>query len=225
VGFDFCWSKSIAPHPSLAHLQKPAVCRVFAFIDGMNLFNSAKRCFGYQHPNCDHAKLVNAVVNMDARRQLDRATLYQGVPKAEHDAAKNTWWNKKLAAVGRTGIKIERRYMKQRELSIVLDGIVHFEHKVQRLIEKGIDLKLGLDLVRYANSKDYDVAIVFSQDGDLVEAVEEVHRIATQQNRWVQVECAYPYSPVGNCYPINRTVVRQIPKAIYDPCIDPTNYR
>jgi len=100
-----------------------------------------------------------------------------------------------------------------------------FEHTVQRLIEKGIDLKLGLDLVRYATSQSYDVAIVFSQDGDLVEAVEEVHRISKEQNRWVQVECAHPYTPVGNCYPINRTVMRQITRVIYDASIDPTDYR
>jgi hypothetical protein len=115
--------------------------------------------------------------------------------------------------------------MARRELKITLDGIVHFEHTVQRLQEKGIDLKLGLALVRYANNKSYDVAIVFSQDGDLVEAVEEVHEIAKQQNRWLQVECAFPYNPTCECRPINRTVVRQIPRAMYDPCIDPTDYR
>lgn len=177
------------------------------------------------HPNCDHAKLVNAVVNMETGRQLDRATLYQGVPKTEHDAPKNRWWNRKLAMVGRSGVRVERRNMKLRELKINLDGIVHFEHTVPRLVEKGIDLKLGLDLVRYANSQAYDVAIIFSQDGDLVEAVEEVHRIATEQNRWVQVECAYPFTPVGDCRPINRTLQRQITRVIYDTCIDPTDYR
>jgi hypothetical protein len=101
VGFNFLGGKRHCSPPSLAHLQKPAVCRVFAFIDGMNLFNSAKRCFGYQHPNCDHAKLVSAVVNMEPGRQLDRATLYQGVPRQEHDAVKNAWWNRKLAVTGR----------------------------------------------------------------------------------------------------------------------------
>jgi uncharacterized LabA/DUF88 family protein len=213
------------PHPSLAHLQRPAVCRVFAFIDGMNLFNAAKRCFGYQFPNCDHAKLVNAVVNMEAARQLDRATLYQGVPRQEHDADKYRWWNRKLAVTGRSGVVVERRYMARRELKITLDGIVHFEHTVPRLQEKGIDLKLGLALVRWANSRAFDVAIIFSQDGDLVEAAEEVHRIAAEQNRWVQVECAHPYSPVCDCWPINRTLQRQIPRAMYDACIDPTDYR
>jgi hypothetical protein len=111
----------------------------------MNLFNSAKRCFEYKYPNCRYAQLVTAIVNMEGGRQLDRATLYQGVPKAEHDAANNAWWNRKLAVTGRTGIIIERRYLKKRELMIKLDGIVHFEHTVPRLVEKGIDLKLGLD--------------------------------------------------------------------------------
>lgn len=213
------------PHPSLAHFTPPAIFRTYAFIDGMNLFNGAKRCFGYNHPNCDYAKLVNAVVNMEHGRQLERASLYVGVPKAVDDADKNGWWNRKLAATGRTGVHVERRNLKRRELTITLEGIVYFTHTVLRLQEKGIDLKLGLDLVRCAREKAYDVAILFSQDGDLVEAVEEVHRVAVEQNRWIQVECAYPYTPTGDCRPINRTVTRQITRAIYDACIDPTDYR
>ncbi|SRR5579883_1238803 len=212
------------PHPALRG-TRPTTVRAYAFIDGMNLFNAAKRCFGYQFPNCDYARLVTAALNLEAGRQLDRAALYVGIPKLQDDADKNGWWTRKLASVGRTGVHVERRYLKRRELTIKLDGIVHFEHTVPRLIEKGIDLKLGLDLVRYARANAYDVAIIFSQDGDLVEAVEEVHRIAAEQNRWIQVECAYPFTPTGQCHPINRTVLRQITRTIYDACIDPTDYR
>lgn len=213
------------PHPSLHRWLRPATVRTYAFIDGMNLFNAAKRCFQYRQPNCDYARLVNAVVNMEGGRQLERAAIYVGIPKAEHDASKNTWWNRKLAATGRSGVQVVRRYLKKRELTIDLGGIVHFKHTVPRLIEKGIDLKLGLDLVHYARNGAFDLAIIFSQDGDLVEAVEEVHRLAGEQNRWIQVECAYPFDPLSECHPINRTVQRRITRAIYDACLDPTDYR
>ena len=103
----------LVPPPALRGVR-PVPQRVYAFIDGMNLFNSAKRCFGNREPNCDYARLVNEVVNMEPGRQLEHATLYVGIPKSEHDAQKNRWWTRKLAATGRTGIQVVTRYLKKR---------------------------------------------------------------------------------------------------------------
>lgn len=44
--------------------------------------------------------------------------------------------------------------------------------------EKGIDLRIGLDVVRLARNGDLDVAVVFSQDPDLAEVAHEVRDIA-----------------------------------------------
>lgn len=211
-------------HPVLKH-PKPSPVRVCAFVDGKNLFNWAKRCFGYKYPNYDIGKLVQAIIDLEADRQLVGSYFYVGIPSSLDDAKNNAWWTKKLAAIGRSGVRVQSRYMKRRELKIHLEGIVNFDTTVPRLVEKGIDLKLGLDLVRLARNDVFDAAIVFSQDGDLVEAVTEVHRIATEQSRWSQAECAYPVVPGVDSWPIKRTVPRQITKAIYDPCIDPVDYR
>jgi len=211
-------------HPArLAACPNPA--RVCAFIDGANLSNWAKRCFGYKYANYDIAKLVAHVVGLEPNRNLVSSCFYIGIPTHLDDLQSFNWWSKKLTAMGRTGVKVERRYLKRRELRIHLEGIVHFDTTVPRLQEKGIDLKLGLDLVRMARNKTFDYAIIFSQDGDLVEAVEEVHEIAKEQKRWIQLECAHPVAAGIDSRPIKRTIPRQITKAIYDPCIDPTDYR
>ena len=158
----------------------------------MNLFNWAKRCFRYMHPNYAIARLVREVVNLEPGRQLVSSHFYVGIPTSLDDAKNNGWWVRKLAVMGRSGVDVERRYLKRRELRIRLEGLVRFDETVRRLIEKGIDLKLGLDVVQGAWNRSYDAAIIFSQDGDLVEAVEKVHEIAREQDRWVQVECAHP---------------------------------
>lgn len=203
----------------------PPATRVCAFVDGYNLFKAVQKCFGYSYPNYDVRRLVDAVVAMTPNRQLASAHFFIGIPSYLDDPPNHTWWGKKLAAMGRTGIDIETRHLKRRELRIQLDGIVKLDKTLPRLQEKGIDLKIGLDMVRLARNNAYDVAIIFSQDGDLVEAVTEVQAIAAEQNRRVSVECAYPVAAGVDAWPIKRTLPRQITKALYDTCIDPTDYR
>lgn len=205
-----------------ATVKKVLVC---AFIDGQNFLNSVKRCFAYPYPNCDIAKMVRAVVAMQPGRQLVSTHYYIGIPAAKDDKSNNEWWTRKLSAMGRSGVTIERRYLKRRELTIEIGGVVHYKATIAKLQEKGIDLKLGLDLVRMAREKKFDVAIVFSQDGDLVEAVDEVYNIAKGQGRQVTVECAYPYAATVDRYPMNRTTPVKIEKALYDQCVDPVDYR
>lgn len=195
------------------------------FIDGYNLFKAAKQCFGYSYPNYDVRRLAESVVALAPGRQLASVHFCIGIPKNLDDPTNNLWWSKKLAAMGRTGVVVETRHLKRRELKIKIDGIVKFDQTIPRLQEKGIDLKIGLDMVRLARSNSYDVAILFSQDGDLVEAVTEVQSIAAEQGRRVVVECAHPVAAGVVCWPIRRTIPRQITKAIYDQCIDPTDYR
>ena len=38
--------------------------------------------------------------------------------------------------------------------------------------EKGIDVRIALDVIRMAHGREYDVALVFSQDQDLSEVAE-----------------------------------------------------
>jgi len=42
-------------------MTEPAIKRAVAFVDGQNLFHSAKEAFGYTYPNYDVNKLAQAV--------------------------------------------------------------------------------------------------------------------------------------------------------------------
>lgn len=46
--------------------------------------------------------------------------------------------------------------------------------------EAGIDVRLGLDFVRTAHQREYDVLILFSHDADLAPAVEDARRTPTK---------------------------------------------
>lgn len=74
--------------------------------------------------------------------------------------------------------------------------------------------------------KEYDVALVFSQDQDLSEVAAEVRVISAEQARWIKITCAFPVSPAArNRRGINSTDWIQIDRAAYDTCIDARDYR
>jgi uncharacterized LabA/DUF88 family protein len=58
--------------------------------------------------------------------------------------------------------------------------------------EKGVDVRIALDVIRLAHQREYDVALIFSQDQDLSEVAEEIWVIAREQDRWIKVACAFP---------------------------------
>ncbi len=60
--------------------------------------------------------------------------------------------------------------------------------------EKGIDLRIGLDMLRLARHGEYDVAVLVSQDTDLNQAVDELMDLRRELDRWLVVENAFPYS-------------------------------
>jgi hypothetical protein len=80
--------------------------------------------------------------------------------------------------------------------------------------------------VRYALDSEYDVALIFSQDQDLSEAVQDVKKIIYLKNRWIRLTCAFPVSPtILKARGINGTEWIRIERTLYDTCIDPNDYR
>ena len=103
------------------------------------------------------------------------------------------------------------------------DGSIH-ELPVER--EKGIDLRLGLDVVRMARNAELDVAIIFSQDQDLGEVAREVRDVARSARRWLKVVSAFPVGPSASVRRgIDRTDWFRMDREFYDGCLDPRDYR
>jgi hypothetical protein len=126
--------------------------------------------------------------------------------------------------MGRQGISVFTRSLRYRNKTVTLpNGTTHsFLHGE----EKGIDVRIALDVIGKAVRNEYDVAVVFSQDQDLSEVADEIRVIARQQNRWIRIACAYPMSPTtNNRRGINGTQWIPISRVMYDSCIDPKDYR
>lgn len=202
---------------------EPALKRAVAFVDGQNLYRSAKTAFGYHYPNYDVHSLANAVC---ARHgwQLLQVRFYTGIPDVTDNAFWNHFWNAKFAQMGRQGVHVFWRLLRYRNEAVHLPDGSEISVLVGR--EKGVDVRLALDVVRLAYRQEYDVALVFSQDQDLSEVADETRLISREQNRWLKMACAFPVSPVvPKPRGINGTDWIKIDRATYDTCLDPRDYR
>jgi uncharacterized LabA/DUF88 family protein len=204
-------------------LTEPSTKRAIAFVDEQNLFYAAKEAFGYTYPNYNPLKLAQHVCQQQ-NWQLAKVRFYTGIPDPQDNAAWHHFWTAKLAYVGRVGIETFSRSLRYRNQTVKLpNGQTHTFLVGQ---EKGVDIRLALDMVRLAHENAYDLCLVFSQDQDLTEAVEEIKRIAREQKRWIKAACAFPSSPtLRNRRGIDKTDWIRIDRTGYNACLDPRDYR
>jgi uncharacterized LabA/DUF88 family protein len=202
---------------------EPPSKRVVAFVDAQNLFHAAKEAFGYRYPNFDPLKLAGRVCESQAWR-LEQTRLYTGVPAAADNPFWNHFWTAKLAQMGREGVVTYARALRYRNQTVRLPD--NREHTILVGQEKGVDIRLALDVVRLAHRRSCDVALVFSQDQDLSEVADEIRLIAREQRRWIKIASAYPSSPTSrNSRGINGTDWIRIDRATYESCVDSRDYR
>ena len=204
-------------------MREPATKRTFAFIDGQNLFHAAREAFGHTYPNYDVLALSKAIC-LGQAWTLEGVHFYTGVPDPHDNPFWHGFWSRKLAVMGRQDIEVYARPLRYRNRVVRLpDGGVHTFLAGE---EKGIDVRIALDVIRMARRGLYDVALIFSQDQDLSEVADELRTVASEQDRWIKVACAFPVSPTTrNRRGINRTDWIRIDRATYDACLDRRDYR
>jgi uncharacterized LabA/DUF88 family protein len=204
-------------------LTEPQNKRTIAFVDGQNLFYAAKAAFGYPHPSYDVLKLARTICHKQGW-QLVQTRFYTGTPDVTDDAFWHHFWMAKLAQMGRQGVHTYCRSLRYRLQTVHLpNGTTHSFVVGQ---EKGVDVRLAVDVVSLGHQNAFDVALVFSQDQDLSEVGDEIRLIARLHNRWIKVASAFPVSPVTtNRRGINGTDWIKIDNATYAACLDPRDYR
>lgn len=201
---------------------EPANKRAVVFIDGQNLFHGVKEAFGYSHPNYDVLVLAKAICAMQGW-DFVQARFYTGIPDVDDNKFWHVFWSKKLLTISRQGVYVYSRPLRYRNKRVKLPGGTYATFLTGE--EKGIDVRIALDIIRMAHREEYDVALVFSEDQDLSEVAEETRIISQEQNRWIKMACAFPYSPTHKARGINKTDWIRIDKTIYDSCIDTRDYR
>lgn len=203
---------------------EPNIKNTIVFVDGQNLYRAAKDAFGYNYPNYD-IKLLSKKVCSTQGWNLTGIYFYTGIPDLQDNAFWHNFWSKKLSYLGRMGVKLFSRSLRYHNEDFTCPAC----NKIYTSLvghEKGVDVRIALDVIRLAHERKYDVAVILSQDQDLSEVADEVRRISIEQNRWIKVASAFPISPTSkNTKGINKTEWIKIDKKTYDSCIDPNDYR
>jgi uncharacterized LabA/DUF88 family protein len=197
--------------------------RAIVFVDGQNLFHAVKKAFGYNYPNYDVLSLAQAI----CKRQgwsCERVQFYTGVPDLTDNPFWHQFWAAKLPAMNHQGVKVFSRSLRYQMKTITLPDGSQQTLRVGQ--EKGIDVRIALDVVRAMRLRECEVVVVFSQDQDLSEVADEVRLFAREQKRWVKIASAFPVSPVAKkSRGINKADWIHIDKATYDACIDTRDFR
>jgi hypothetical protein len=204
-------------------MEEPAEKRAIAFFDGQNLYRHAKEAFGHHYPNYEPVKLFDALCVREGWRPFG-VRFYTGTPSANVTPMWHGFWSNKLLALRRAGVLVYSRPIRYREHDVTLrDGTT------QRVVtpqEKGIDIRLALDVMRLALSKQFDVAVIFSQDQDVSELVEDIKEVSRSQDRWIQLACAFPVGPLATTKRgIDKTQWVEMDQTFYDACLDSRDHR
>ena len=191
--------------------------RTIVLIDGQNLYHLARGAWPYSPsspytwPSYDVEKLALTLVCRTPGRILAEVRFYTGVPNPSIGPSQRFWhsfWSNKI------------RYLRSRGI-YVYRGRVNSGGQ-----EKGVDVSLALDLVRMTYDRQYDAAIIVSQDWDFGPAVRLAKEIAQRQGRLLVYESAFPVGPGSRSHRgVPGTTWVPIDKTTYDACLDPRDYR
>lgn len=139
--------------------------RCFIFIDGSNFYKGAKNLINDNALSLlkfDYAKF-NHFLCKDG--SVIGARYYIGVIKRKLYDKKS----EKLYADQQKLIA----YLQKYKIPTTLGTIIR--HPDKTFHEKGVDVRIAVDMIKLARTDAYDMAILISSDTDLVPAVEEVH--------------------------------------------------
>jgi len=208
--------------------EEPEIKYAMAFVDGQNLYQHAKAAFNHHHPNYDLVKLHSLVCETHGWKPT-LVRFYTGIPSKQEEPMWGAYWEKRILAMKRRNIITTTRPLRYRDVACPHNIVCPVENELATkkvAMEKGVDVRLALDIVSLARSRQYDVAIIFSQDQDLAEVVSEVKKISIEQDRWIKIVSAFPFGPSSSSKRgINGVDWIKVSQAEYDACLDPYDYR
>ena len=178
--------------------------RVIAFFDGQNIYHCAKTSFPGASDDYNPQRLA-ALISQKQGWSLVQTRFYTGVPDPKRDKRGADGWNRWLLCMRNDGcITISRR----------------LKYNVGVGREKGIDVRIMLDLTRLTLDRHMDVALVFSQDNDFAEVAREIHALNRKQGHFIRIASAYPFSTrTVNRRGINHTMWVQFNRTDWDSCL------
>lgn len=185
------------------------------FFDGQNIYRSAMNAwrttandtYVYTWPSYDVEKLATTLASQTPGRTITQIRFYTGVPSSLQNNHWNRFWREKLKYLESQGIDVYR-------------GKINTHNQ-----EKGVDVKIAIDMIQLTYERQYDVAIILSQDRDFEPAISLAKKIANDQKRQLLFESHFIVGRIGGSKRgIPGTNWMPIDKATYDTCLDARDY-
>jgi uncharacterized LabA/DUF88 family protein len=198
--------------------------RNFVFIDGQNLYLSAKRAFGLRYPDFDIPALGRHLSDRVGGSDAVTVRFYIGMPIARFSPMWTRFWTNKLNAAREAGVDVTTR-----ELRYLTETDPHAPGGVRVLSarEKGIDLRIALDVMAAARSPDCKNILIVSRDQDFREVIGDIKTMCAFTRKEIGLWSAFPV--VDDAPALNRGVdgTREIriSRSDYDRNRDPADYR
>lgn len=195
-------------------------CRVGVFLDWQNCYRSARDAFGFGgsgiagnvRPLMLGRMLAQIRLEGQGQPELVKERIYTGQASQRHDA--------------RTYAANRRQFQSWRNSSPCIEVVTRtLDYSLGRPREKGIDVRLAIDLVRTALFEDeHDISVIVSADTDLLPALE----LIVERRGSEAIEVAAWQGPHWSPSPlaIAGQQIRQhmLTRAIYDRIADTTDY-
>lgn len=175
----------------LGHNEEMEKKRVSILIDGSNFYHLVLKKLDIDETQFDYEKFAAFLANNRVISDMGKRFYTGTVPEKEGDMRSKKAMSRQTSSFTRlkgNRWEIKTSKLKRRTEEILIDSRV-VDHKnllklginkikIERLREKGIDVKLATDLIVGAVDDKYDIAIVVSSDSDLIPAIDWVrHRM------------------------------------------------
>lgn len=191
------------------------------FIDGQNLFLTAKSMYGYRHPNFDVVELCTSLAQSKGF-QKGRIHFYTGMPGATENPEWHEYWQRRFDALRASGVQVfssPLRYRLKREYN--QNGRLC---EFMQPTEKGIDVRIALDIVK-SSLRGCRALFLLSQDNDLSIAMQEANDVAQEARRRISLFSAYPVSDHVRSRGVEGTTWVPMTREFYDSHLDPREFR
>ena len=162
------------PRPAQPPYYSVVAQRVVVFLDWQNVYKRARGAFCRETDDnvegqVDPVALAKLLTTRTTGRELTQVRIYRGLPTNKNDPQGYAANRRHTAA-----------WMRLRpQPHVYLRPLQYIEGLAPR--EKGIDVRLAIDLTMMAVYKRYDVGILCSSDTDLAPALEAVYDLAGKQ--------------------------------------------
>lgn len=200
--------------------------RTFVFIDGQNFYKSARSAFGKDvvpYPNFDASALGSLLAKEVGAESVEKISFYTGMPVERYSPRWYEFWMNKIDNMENNFVSVFTRPLRYQYET---DPMHPTGYRVISTREKGIDLRIALDVMIAARRKDCENIIIVSRDQDFREVIADIEMMTAFERRDVNLWSAYPDGGGGPSHLRGIDGMKSIivTPEMYRDCIDPNNY-